>query len=211
MADLHLQPGPADGFDTYIKGGLYQDLSFGTEQTLQTGKPNNQSTYSLLKFKVLESEGGDIPPGSIINSAVLKLWQWSHYYNDNIISSYLMIRYWEELVCTWNRAIFPPGAWEIPGAKGSTDREQISEDPTTLCNAGTTDTWVEFTLTKIFQKIVNNDTNVGFMLIGTDYPITQLLASDYIAHPPRRPILDINYSPFNPFPIKSKFLRCKFP
>lgn len=211
MPYFELQPGPAVGLDTYIKAGIYQDGNFGNEQTLQTGKPNNVSTYSLMKFLVLENEGGPIPPGATINSAILSLWQWSHFYFDNINSSYLMIRHWEELLCTWNRATHPPGAWEISGAKGATDREQISEDPTTLTNSGTTDTWVDFTLTKIFQKIVNNQINEGFMIIGTDHPITQLWGSDYIAHPPKRPILRIDYSVFDPFPYKSRFLRLIFP
>ncbi|GAH20669.1 unnamed protein product, partial [marine sediment metagenome] len=52
MADLHLQPGPAEGYDAYIKGGAYQDINFGSEQTLQIGRANLQWVFTLMKFIV---------------------------------------------------------------------------------------------------------------------------------------------------------------
>lgn len=210
MPYFELQPGPAIGLDVYIKGGSYADINFGSEYTLQIGRANNQATYTIMKFIVLENETGPIPPESTINSAILKLYQWNHFGVDNIIESFLMIREWSETLCNWNRATWPLGSWEIPGALGATDRELISEDPSTICNTGTTGTWVDFTLTKIFQKIIDNQINVGFLFKGSFWPITQHWASDYITDPTKRPILCIDYSTFDPFPYKSRFLRLNF-
>lgn len=211
MPYFELQPGPAVGLDAYIKAGSYQDSNFGYESTLQLGRANNLWVFTLMKFLVLESEGGDLPAGCTINSAILKLYQWSHTGIVNTISSYLMIRAWSKTRCSWNHATRLSVPWEIPGAKGITDREQISDDPTTLCNSGTTNTWVEFTLTRLFQKIVNNYSNAGFILIGINSPKTQHWGSDYTSDPAKRPILCIDYSVFDPFPVKSKFLRLNFP
>jgi len=211
MPNLHLQPGPADGLDVYIKNGIYSDINFGSEHTVQLGRANNQWVFTLMKFLVLDNEGGPIPPGSTINSAILQMYLWNQVGNNNKVKSYVMIREWSETLCNWIRATYPPGNWEIPGAMGVSDRFQISEDPSTTINLADLNTWISFDITKAFQKIVDLFVNSGIIFIGVDSPRSELWSSDYATDPTKRPILDIDYTTFDPFPIKSKFLRLNFP
>jgi len=204
-----LQPGPSEGKDAYIKGGLYQDLNFGTEQTVQIGKANNRTVYTLMQFKILESDGGSVPSGATINSAELEMWLWSHYGGTNSIGPYRMLREWSETLCTWIRAIYPPGNWQIAGANGENDREQTSLDTWTDVDSGDLNSWVSFHLTNTIQAIVNVSTDYGFKFHGNPTITSQLWASDYINDPSKRPILTIEYSEAGGFANKINFIGGK--
>ncbi|GAJ17960.1 unnamed protein product, partial [marine sediment metagenome] len=53
MPIIQIQPGPATGQDTYIKGGAYQNLIFGFSPDLQLGQANEQWVFSLIRFVLL--------------------------------------------------------------------------------------------------------------------------------------------------------------
>jgi len=204
-----LQPGPSEGKDVYIKGGPYQDINFGSEQTVQIGRANNRTVYTLMQFKILESDGGSVPSGATINSAELEMWLWSHSGGTNSIGPYRMVREWSETLCNWNRAVYPPGNWQIAGADGENDREQTSLDTWTDVTSGDLNSWVSFHLTNTIQAIVNASTDYGFKFHGNPSIKSQLWGSDYINDPSKRPILTIEYSEAGGFANKINFIGGK--
>ncbi len=204
-----LQPGPSEGKDAYIKGGPYQDINFGSNQNVQIGRANNTTVYTLMQFKILESDGGSVPSGASIDSAELEMWLWSHSGGTNSIGPYRVVREWSETLCNWNRAVYPPGNWQIAGADGENDREQISLDTWTDVTSGDLNSWVSFHLTNTIQAIVNSGTDYGFKFHGNPSIKSQLWGSDYINDPSKRPILTIEYSEAGGFANKINFIGGK--
>lgn len=79
-----IQPGPADGRDTYIKGyGLYQNDNYGNAQSISVGDRDTQpgSRRSFIEFPL-----GSIPTGVQIVRAEIRLFHSTSAFNNNDVS-----------------------------------------------------------------------------------------------------------------------------
>lgn len=211
MPILHLQPGPGVGLDTYIRTYPHQNNNYGNSTYLETTQIGGTLFNFLLKFLFLDNEGGPIPQNSIINSATLSLYHFLHSFSDGIIYTYRIKVSWSEMQTTWNLRHLPSSYWSIPGCEGIDDRRLSSDDPPAICSDATEGTFISFPVTQLIQEIVNLYTNHGFFLKSSTASKDRFFSSDYSTIPSRRPILDIDYTPFNPFSYKSKFFRLNFP
>lgn len=197
MAVATLQPCSADSYTNHPDNPTG---NFGSSTSFSCGENKDyplQQYRALLKWDALSD--GTIPPGSIINSAILSLKISSDKStNTRTKRVFRLKRAWVESQVTAN--IWKAGSnWSSVGAFGADDCEQTDIGSTSFTGSEPVGTWKSFTLTasKIQEMISGGTwTNNGF-LIKTDTETSDsysFYSSEY-ATSADRPKLVIDYSP----------------
>lgn len=175
--------------DTYLSS-YHQTLNFGAS----TGVLDQFGYYpSLLRFAIFQSEGGPVPNGARITSAVLSLYKYSFY--DMTYGLHRLLQDWSESAATWNMRQSGV-AWNVAGAGGIGTDYGAAADATasTDFNPG----WVNFDLGASVQKmsLATSPANFGWRLIGTSgytSGLKKFYSSDFVTAPDLRPKLVITY------------------
>ena len=175
--------------DTYLSS-YHQTLNFGTS----TGILDQFGYYpSLLRFSIFQSEGGPVPNGARITSAVLSLYKYTFY--DMTYGLHRLLQDWSESGATWNMRQSGV-AWNVAGAGGiGTDIGAVADaTASTDFNPG----WINFDLGASVQRmsLASPPANFGWRLVGINGNISGLkkfYSSDFITSPDLRPKLVITY------------------
>jgi hypothetical protein len=173
--------------DTYLS-------SYGktTVYGLQT-RVQDQSAYypSLLRFAVFQSEGGPVPNGAQVTSAVLSLYKYTAY-NMNYGVHRVLVD-WTETGATWNQRL-PGVPWSTAGA-GSLGADVAAAADATAAIEWSPG-WIGFDVTASVQQMSGGSTaNFGWRLIGAGgytAGLKQFYSSEW-STPALRPKLVVTY------------------
>ncbi|GCL64403.1 Ig-like domain-containing protein [Pseudaquabacterium pictum] len=179
---------PSQVWDTYLSS-YHKTLNFGTTVKLQ----DQFALYpTLLRFAIFHSEGGPVPNGAQITSAVLSFYKYSSY--DMQYGLHRVLKEWSETSATWNQRL-PGVPWTVAGAAGAGTDYAATADGTasTSFNPG----WVTFNVTAGVQQMSQNalDPNLGWVLRGVSgyASALKLFHASESADPSLRPKLVISW------------------
>ncbi|MCJ7646215.1 DNRLRE domain-containing protein, partial [bacterium] len=151
---LTIQPGPEDGYDSYIsKGYEEENKNFGKKEDMAVG--NRDSKRILLRFDL-----SSIPPGASISSAELQLCLEGEYCfcEQEVIYVHQVTRFWRDGEVTWNQAKEKRN-WNSPGG----DFDWTIESATSLI--GKNSGWVSWDVTRTVKNWWEGKyINLGFLL-----------------------------------------------
>jgi hypothetical protein len=175
--------------DTYLSS-YHKTLNLGTLSNVQ-----DQREYysSLLRFAIFQSEGGPVPNGAPITSAVLSIYKYSSY--DMTYGVHRVLQAWQEGSATWNQRA-PGLAWAMPGGNGADSDYASSPDATA---ASTFDPgWIHFDVTAAVGTMSSASPtgNHGWRLravSGYTTALKKMYASEFSADASLRPRLVISY------------------
>jgi hypothetical protein len=147
----------------------------------------------LLRFAIFESEGGPVPDGATIKSAVLSLYKPTNY--DMVYGLHRMLVSWTENGATWDQT-GAGSAWNVPGANGS-DVDYVSVADATA-SIGYGPGWINFDVTKSVSQmaLTAGSTNFGWRLKGASGYISgfkRFYSSEYEVSSELRPKLVVTY------------------
>jgi hypothetical protein len=152
--ELTIQPGPEDGYDSYIsKGYGEENKNFGKKEDMAVG--NRDSKRVLLRFDL-----SSIPPGASISSAELQLCLEGEYCfsEQEVIYIQRVTRFWRDGEVTWNQAKEKRN-WNLPGG----DFDWTIESATSLI--GKNSGWVSWDVTRTVKNWWEGKyINLGFLL-----------------------------------------------
>lgn len=175
--------------DTYLSG-YHKTLNFGATTNLQ----DQFSTYpSLLRFAIFQSEGGPVPNGARITSAVLSVYKYTSY--DMVYALHRVLQPWSESAATWNLRLSGT-TWATAGANGvDTD---IAAVPDATASTNFNPGWINFDVTSSVQQVSLQATpiNHGWRLKGAGgnaSGLKQMYSSEFNGTPTLRPKLVITY------------------
>jgi len=190
-ATLTLQRGTFAGAvfaDVYLSS-YHKTLNFGTVNEFL----DEQSYYApLLRFAIFQSEGGPVPNGARITSAVLSVYKYSSY--NVTYNVHRLLKDWSETAATWNQRMAGV-AWQTAGASGAgTDYASVAD----ASGSGSFDPgWITFNVTNSVAAMSNEQpgANFGWRLRATNGigQLKRLYSSDYAASPALRPKLVVTY------------------
>lgn len=170
--------------DTYLSS-YHPTLNFGTA----TGLLDQTTRYSsLLRFQVFQSEGGPVPDGALIRSAVLSIYKYSFY--NMVYTLHRMLVDWSESSATWTDTGVG-GPWNSPGANGAGIDFQVAPDASASTNFEPG--WVDFDLT---ASLTPNGAPFGWRLRQQSGYLTGLkrfYTSEFDTSTELRPKLVITY------------------
>ncbi len=181
--------GSATVVDTYLSS-FHQSSNFGTAAST----PDQKLAYSpLLRFAIFQSEGGPVPNGATIDSAVLSVYKSSAY--DMIYGLHAMLQPWSESASNWTVRL--PGApW---GAAGANQADvDYAATPDALGVTGWDPGWIHFDVTATLAGLSAQPTPVhhGWRLRqfgGYVSGLKKLHSSEYTVDSTLRPKLVITY------------------
>ncbi len=99
--------------DVYLSQ-FQSDHNLGSTEYL-LDKSSGSKNVSLIRFAIFQSEGGEIPDGSYIESATLSLYKFSAY--DSVYLANPILQNWQETEATWNERLTGV-PWVKSGATG---------------------------------------------------------------------------------------------
>ena len=171
-------------WDSYISENS-GNSNYGTSTMISIDDKNSQRKRSLLNFNI------SIPRNAVINSAVLKLYEFSSIGSAINVTVYRVTRNWTETGVTWNK-YDGTNTWATAGG-------DFNESYGTVLVATTSDAWVSWNVTNLVWNWVNeNYTNYGMILhAGTGTSNSnekQFYSTNYATNTSLRPILEINYT-----------------
>jgi hypothetical protein len=175
--------------DTYLSR-FHRTTAWGSDRAA----PDQNNWYSpLVRFAIFQSEGGPVPNGARITSAVLSLYKTTEY-NMNY-SAFRMLVDWQESTATWVQRM-PGQPWGAEGANGSgTDFAAVADASTTV---GWDPAWVNFNVTASVQQMSSaaSPNNFGWRIRGTGGYVSGLKwfnMSEFAGSATLRPRLVITY------------------
>lgn len=175
-------------WETYLSS-YHKSTNFGISNRM----PDQFAAYSiLLRFAIFQSEGGPVPNGAQITSAVLSVYKYS-LYNMNY-SVHRLQQDWSETGATWNQRL-PGVAWTVGGAGGiGTDFAETADATASIdFNPG----WVAFDVTGSLQQMSTapEPRNYGWRLRGISGYLSGLkyFHTSEAADPALRPKLVITW------------------
>ena len=91
--------------------------TFGLNNDMELRSETSDS--AVIRFAIFQSEGGPVPNGATINSAVLSLYKYDG--PDAVFRASRLLKSWNETEVSWNNAVTSPGtvAWSVAGARGA--------------------------------------------------------------------------------------------
>lgn len=149
--------------DDWIVCCSLADANKGTDNTLGI---RGTSDEALIRFAILTSEGGPVPPGATISSATLSLYKYDG--PDAVIQAARLTRSWNEMQATWNSS--STGVpWTAPGATSDVAAPdgQGSIGAATGCTAAPfpASCWMNIDVTSGVSKIASGAAaNFGWLL-----------------------------------------------
>lgn len=175
--------------DTYLST-YHKTLNFGTSTQVQD---LNANYAALARFAIFQSEGGPVPNGARIQSAVLSLYKYTAY-NMNY-QLHPVLWEWSEMSATWNQRMAGV-PWAVAGANGAGTDYAVLPDATASTDFSSG--WVEFNLTAGVQRMSDSSPliNHGWRLRGiSGYTsgLKRFYTSDFAADPSLRPKLVVTY------------------
>jgi len=173
--------------DTHLSR-WHKSINFGGA----SNQPDHGKNYvRLYRFAIFQSEGGPVPDGAVIQSAVLKLYKYTYYNYSYELHN--VLRPWTEKQATWNQAS-SGNNWSQPG--GLQVGSDISASPAATANAAWQPGWVEFDVTNAVDTIVNGQDNLGWSVIsGTgNSNLKRYYTSESTDNTSLRPKLEIKYA-----------------
>ena len=186
-----LQRGILGGYttmDSYLSS-YHKTLNFGASQTMLDERQN----YSpIVRFATFQSEGGPVPDGATITSAILSIYKSTAY--NMTYAAHRMLVDWSESASTWNQRL-PGVGWTIPGANGEGSDYASTADATASVtwNPG----WVNFDVTEGMQLTSSGASprNFGWRLRGVsgNNNLKKLTGSEFTGSVEFRPKLVITY------------------
>jgi hypothetical protein len=182
------QPGAVVA-DTYLSS-YHKTLSFGALTNVQ----DQRSYYSsLLRFAIFQSEGGPVPNGAQITSAVLSIYKYSSY--DMVYGVHRILQDWQEGSATWNQRA-PGLAWAVAGGNGA--GSDYAGSPDASFSSSFDPGWMHFDVTSAVSTMSGSSplVNHGWRLLAAGGYITALkkmYSSEFASDPSLRPKLVISY------------------
>lgn len=179
---------PALVRETYLSS-YHQTLAFGAYPVML----DQQNAYSsLMRFAIFKAEGGPVPNGARIRSAVLSLYK-STYYNMNYALHPMLVD-WSEAEATWQRPSLGR-TWGSPGALGAgTD---FASTPDAAASVGWDPGWLEFDVTSAVQQMgAGAIVNFGWRLRdagGYSIALKRFISSEEAGNTTLRPKLTVSY------------------
>ncbi len=174
--------------DTYLSA-YHPTLNFGTEATLLDQQQNYPGLY---RFAIFQSEGGPVPNGARITSAVLALYKATAY--DMGYAVHRMLVDWTETSATWSQRL-PGIPWAAPGAKGAGSDHAAAADAS--AQVGWDPGWANFDVTAALQQMSNaGANNYGWRLQGINgngSALKQVYGSEFNGDPSLRPKLTVTW------------------
>jgi hypothetical protein len=168
----------------------HKTLNFGTLSNVQ-----DQREYysSLLRFAIFQSEGGPVPNGAQITSAVLSIYKYSSY--DMNYGLHRILQDWQEGGATWNHRA-PGLPWAVPGGNGAGSDFASSPDATAV--SAFAPGWIHFDVTAAVGTMssANPTANRGWRLramSGYTTALKKIYASEFAGDATLRPRLVISY------------------
>ncbi len=174
--------------DTYLSS-YHKTLNFGLENRML----DIRQTYTpLYRFAIFRSEGGPIPDGSKIKSAIFSLYKYSVYNTDYAV--HRVLSDWSEVSATWVERL-PGQAWTVPGGNGTgTD---IAASPDATASVGWDPAWVNFDVTAAVNEMSEAaQLNRGWRLLGVGGNLSNdkmIYSSEFTGAQSLRPKLVVQY------------------
>jgi len=171
--------------DTYLYA-YDPDRNFASQGTV---KLNWNSTYTaLFRFDL-----SDLPSNAVIKSALLRLYIHGRSEDQNLEArAHVLLRNWDVEQATWKHATASE-EWEMAGASGAGDRQEI---PAATANLEDTRQWVTWNLRSVVEEWARDpSSNHGIVLKGQGPPSVyyELASSEYYAQD-RKPELVVKYA-----------------
>ena len=172
--------------DRYFSGanrGAKEEL-IGRESSLYTNR-------MLVRFAIYQSEGGPVPDGAHIESAVLMVYKATAY--DHIYAARRLLLDWDEANVDWNEAAIGV-PWSAGGA--SAEGMDVGIDVSEQGSIGWSAGWLEIDVTVSVQAMSGGAANYGWLLDsqGGNRNLKRFRSREYAADPSLRPKLVIGYS-----------------
>lgn len=181
------------GLDGY-SGSSDTYLSFWHKNTTQGHRSyifDRRSRYvPLYRFAVFQSEGGPVPDGAVIESAVLSLYKYSTY-NYSYRLNRLLVD-WDEDEATWQVSVSGV-PWSVAGAGGAgSDYESTTAASASI---GWSPGWLEFDLTESLQGMSAGNANYGWRVraVSGNSNTKRFRSSEFNSAPDFRPRLVVRY------------------
>lgn len=182
-------PPYAGVWDTYLSS-YHKTVNWGTSTKMQ-----DQLTYypMLLRFAIFQSEGGPVPNGAQITSAVVTIYKYTAY--DMTYELRRLLQDWTETGATWNQRMTGQ-PWAVAGAGG------IDSDFASAADASATVSWsagaISFDVTAPLQQMSASPSpvNHGWRILpikGSTGALKQFHSSEATTAPELRPKLVITY------------------
>ncbi len=149
--------------DTYLYSFHYW-INFGTRTELINTSHSGNSFVPLIRFAIFQSEGGPVPDGATIQSAILSVEKFSYY--NTIYHAHRVLKDWVETEATWNDAqIGLP--WTVGGALGLGSDILVLEDDQTEAGWDPPEV-LSFDVTTGVQAFSDGMANYGWhLVVGT--------------------------------------------
>lgn len=157
---ITLQDG-LDGYggtrDTYLYS-YHETKNFGASTQL---RDRASRMHTLVGFTIFQSQGGPLPDGALIQSAVLSLYKSSNY--DHSYAAHRLQAQWVEDEASWAQASagIP---WQQAGADGSGSDFRTSADGSG--SIGWSPGWVDIDVTSGVQEFSFGGTNAGWRIVS---------------------------------------------
>jgi hypothetical protein len=183
-----LQRGVVATRDTYLSN-YHRSNNFGLNVYAQDQSANYTD---LVRFAIFQSEGGPVPDGAQVTSAVLSLYKYSNY--DMIYGVHQMLKNWTETGATWLQT-GAGASWTVAGANGAGSDHAAVADST--ASTGFNPEWVSFDVTPSVAAFATSpSTNFGWRLKGVSgytSGLKRFHMSEYATAPELRPKLVVSY------------------
>jgi RHS repeat-associated protein len=180
LATKTLQPGPAEGRNTYVYEGSQNFgtfcFNYGGAPTGLVGLDYDQLFDEMISYRTaVYFDLRDIPPGATVSNATMSLWKWTTASAPIVVDAHRITRPWAEGTgtstnpgsCTGDGATWQETAggqpWSAPGG----DIDPAVEATATAAPA-TDGTFDQFNLTGLVQSWANGTPNHGVMLRTDD-------------------------------------------
>lgn len=151
---------------------------------------SNSTNMALVYFPIFVSEGGPVPNGATISSAVLSLNQFDGA--AVTVQARRLKRSWNEAQATWNVAATGQ-AWQTAGALGAADVETSTDGQGSI---GAATGWMDIDVTPGVQALAAGTPNFGWRIswISGDQSTKSFNSRNDPNNPTLRPKLTVTYN-----------------
>jgi hypothetical protein len=195
--------------DAWISCCDASNMTFGLNNDMELR--GEASDSAVIRFAIFQSEGGVVPAGATINSAVLSLYKYDG--PDAVFSASRLLRSWNEAQVTWN------SPWTIAGAgagsdyvAGSTEQGSVAAASGCTTSPFPSSCWLSIDVTGSVQQFANGSAqNFGWKIAqvssSAEGSYKNFVSKDNAGFDTLRPKLTVTYSTAPASPCNSGTLR----